>query len=498
MEVKEQTKKMKEMINGYKLTYLIMSANNIGLFNILENKGKTLTQIAMELHLEEDRIEPILNGLTFHKIISKNKDSYYLEEYNDVLNKNSEYNQLGYIQFAETIIKRYENLENAIKNKETATNSFKELTEKDAESFMQGMNANAINPSKFIAENYDFDNHKILDVAAGAGTYSITVAKKYENVTAKMIDLPEMVKIQNKRIHQEGLKDRLTSETYDYNINFPTGNYDDVFLFAVVHQEPEEQVRKLLDNIYHVLKPNGRLFLTSFFLNEDKISPEYSVQFAIEMLINTEKGKAYTHNEIQDLMKKSQFKEIERVDEIPGPATLYIAKKICDTSELAKCAKSNIEIVKEYKREEAVDVLKNYQYKDKNRILITGAVLGSDSSSVETYEKIVLLIDSKYLVSSPLDTMKFEGNDTERYERAMQLLQDTKMIIAEMSNVSTGQGMELQEAVSLNIPILVIAKEGSKISGLVKGCKNVKDIVYYHKIEDIEHQILQFIKEQEL
>ena len=327
MEVKEQTKKMKEMINGYKLTYLIMSANNIGLFNILDNKEKTLTQIAMELNLEEDRIEPILNGLTFHKIISKNKNSYYLEEYNEVLNKNSEYNQLGYIQFAQTIIKRYENLENAIKNKETATNSFKDLTEKEAESFMQGMNANAINPSKFIAENYNFDNHKILDVAAGAGTYSITVAKKYENVTAKMIDLPEMVKIQNKRIHQEGLEERLTSEIYDYNINFPTGNYDDVFLFAVVHQEPEEHIRKLLDNIYTVLKPNGRLFLTSFFLNEDKISPEYSVQFAIEMLINTEKGKAYTHNEIQSLIKKSQFKEIERVDEIPGPATLYIAKK---------------------------------------------------------------------------------------------------------------------------------------------------------------------------
>ena len=327
MEVKEQIKKLKEMINGYKLTYLIMSANNIGLFNILDDKGKTLTQIAMELNLEEDRIEPILNGLTFHKIISKNKDSYYLEEYNEVLNKNSEYNQLGYIQFAETIIKRYENLENAIKNKETATNSFKDLTEKEAESFMQGMNANAINPSKFIAENYNFDNHKILDVAAGAGTYSITVAKKYENVTAKMIDLPEMVKIQNKRIHQEGLEERLTSEIYDYNINFPTGNYDDVFLFAVVHQEPEEHIRKLLDNIYTVLKPNGRLFLTSFFLNEDKISPEYSVQFAVEMLINTEKGKAYTHNEIQDLMKRSQFKEIERVDEIPGPAILYIAKK---------------------------------------------------------------------------------------------------------------------------------------------------------------------------
>lgn len=56
----------------------------------------------------------------------------------------------------------------------------------------------------------------------------------------------------------------------------------------------------------------------------------------------------------------------------------------------------------------------------------------------------------------------------------MELLKDTKVLIAEMSNVSTGQGMEIQEAVNLNIPILVIAKEGSKISGLVKECKNVK------------------------
>ena len=128
--------------------------------------------------------------------------------------------------------------------------------------------------------------------------------------------------------------------------------------------------------------------------------------------------------------------------------------------------------------------------------MITGAVLSSDDSMTKIYEKITSLIDSsKYSVSSPLDTMKFDGNDIERYKRAMNLLKDTKLIIAEMSNISTGQGMELQEAVNLNIPILVIAKEGSKISGLVKGWNNVKTIIYYNKIEDIEDKILRFIEE---
>lgn len=134
---------------------------------------------------------------------------------------------------------------------------------------------------------------------------------------------------------------------------------------------------------------------------------------------------------------------------------------------------------------------------NKERILITGSVMNSDEESVKIYKTLLSMIDiKKYQVSTPLDTMMFKGNDYERYERAMTLLQDTKLMIAEMSNVSTGQGMELQQAVILNIPILVIAKRGSKISGLVKGCKNVKNIIYYDKIDDISNDIKKIIREE--
>lgn len=133
---------------------------------------------------------------------------------------------------------------------------------------------------------------------------------------------------------------------------------------------------------------------------------------------------------------------------------------------------------------------------NKERILITGSVMNSNEESVNIYKTIISMLDTeKYQVSTPLDTMKFKGNDYERYERAMSLLQDTKFMIAEMSNASTGQGMEIQQAVILNIPILVIAKKGSKISGLVKGCKNVKDIIYYDNINDISNEIKKIIKE---
>lgn len=130
-------------------------------------------------------------------------------------------------------------------------------------------------------------------------------------------------------------------------------------------------------------------------------------------------------------------------------------------------------------------------------ILITGTVLSASSNSTEIYEKLVKICKNiSDNVSSPLDTMKFKGNDFERYNRAMELLQNTSIIIAEMSIPSTGQGMELQEAIRLKIPIIVIAKNGSKVSGLVKGSGKVKSILYYDNIEDIKEELIKQIKEE--
>lgn len=81
MEIKEQINSFKDMINSYKLTYLIIASNNIGIFKSLNEKPKALLQISEEIHIEENRIEPILNALVFNKIVSKNDEGYYLEQF---------------------------------------------------------------------------------------------------------------------------------------------------------------------------------------------------------------------------------------------------------------------------------------------------------------------------------------------------------------------------------------------------------------------------------
>lgn len=97
-------------------------------------------------------------------------------------------------------------------------------------------------------------------------------------------------------------------------------------------------------------------------------------------------------------------------------------------------------------------------------------------------------------ISSPIDTAEFKGTDEERYERAFQKIKEADLIIGEMSEPSTGQGMEIREAAILNKPVIIIAKTGSKVSGLIKGCPVVKEIFFYNNKEDLETKLQNFLK----
>jgi hypothetical protein len=62
-------------------------------------------------------------------------------------------------------------------------------------------------------------------------------------------------------------------------------------------------------------------------------------------------------------------------------------------------------------------------------------------------------------------------------------------VIWEQSNPSTGQWMEIRECDTANKPLIVLAKEWSTISGLVKWCPATKEIIYYTSIEDLQSKL---------
>ena len=124
------------------------------------------------------------------------------------------------------------------------------------------------------------------------------------------------------------------------------------------------------------------------------------------------------------------------------------------------------------------------------QILITGSVTSAGHDNAPLYKELVSLCKSyANLVYSPLDTINFRGSDKERYQRAIKIVGSTDLMIAEMTVPSTGQGIELQEAFHKKVPVIVLASKYSKVSGLVLGAPNVKNVVYYENMRGLKETL---------
>lgn len=129
-------------------------------------------------------------------------------------------------------------------------------------------------------------------------------------------------------------------------------------------------------------------------------------------------------------------------------------------------------------------------------ILILGALPLHKTEEVMYEGMARVCLDYAERVFSPIDTLRFEGSDEQRYERAMRKVEDADWIIGEQTNPSTGQGLELGYALTLEKPILVVAERGSKVSGLIKGCPLIKDILHYDSQKDLEVKMYRFLREE--
>ncbi len=83
------------------------------------------------------------------------------------------------------------------------------------------------------------------------------------------------------------------------------------------------------------------------------------------------------------------------------------------------------------------------------------------------------------------------------YKRTYRVITKCDLFIVEVSALSHGVGMELQMAVEHKIPVIALAKKGTKISSMVRGLPVLKQIIYYKDINDLEKKLEIFIKKIE-
>jgi cyclopropane fatty-acyl-phospholipid synthase-like methyltransferase len=103
-------------------------------------------------------------------------------------------------------------------------------------------------------------------------------------------------------------------------------NYDVILLTGFLHHFEPATIEKLLRRIYAALTPTGRVVTLEFVPNEDRVTPAAAATWAINMLITTPAGDAYTFAEYVDMFRKAGFSS-NALMRVPGPQALIVSRK---------------------------------------------------------------------------------------------------------------------------------------------------------------------------
>ena len=168
---------------------------------------------------------------------------------------------------------------------------------------------------------------KVLDIAAGHGTFGITLAHQNPQAEVTAVDWRNVLEVALENAHRAGLDGRYhTRPGSAFEVDFGAG-YDVALLTNFLHHfDPATNV-KLLQKVHAALKPGGRAVVLEFVPNPDRVTPPVPAAFAMMMLGSTEKGDAYTYAELEGMAREAGFASCELHALAASPEHVVLARK---------------------------------------------------------------------------------------------------------------------------------------------------------------------------
>jgi 3-hydroxy-5-methyl-1-naphthoate 3-O-methyltransferase len=167
---------------------------------------------------------------------------------------------------------------------------------------------------------------RVLDLAAGSGVWGIALAQKSPRVSVTAVDWPGVLEVTKRIAERSGLLDRFQFVAGDLlSADFGRG-HNIATLGHILHTEGATRSQALLKKTFAALDPGGTIAIADFLVNEDRTGPPMSLIFAVNMLVHTEEGDAFSFGEISGWLRDAGFENPRPVDS-PGPSPLILANK---------------------------------------------------------------------------------------------------------------------------------------------------------------------------
>ncbi|MCZ7555861.1 MAG: acetylserotonin O-methyltransferase [Bacteroidia bacterium] len=316
-------------INGYRQSRIILTAEELGLWKLLDAGNRTAAEIANACGSDPRATDRLLSALCALGLVYTDGERYrHSDASRRFLSPASDecFTNLGHYS---NLWERWSRLTEAVRTGTAPEHTpVEDRTPDWLENFIAAMHHRAKVQAPADVNLIDFhDAASALDLGGGSGAYAMAMVRVKQDLKATVFDLPAVIPITRRYIRDAGLEHRIETLAGDYLTDGIGSGYDVIFLSAIVHSNSPEQNTMLIRKCADALNDGGRLIVQDFIIDEDRVHPPSAALFAINMLVATEAGDTYTEQEVAAWMRSAGLTDIERHDTLFGAAQLHARKR---------------------------------------------------------------------------------------------------------------------------------------------------------------------------
>jgi len=299
----------------YRQAVIVLAAAKTGIFDyFVENGEKSLEEMTQFFSWDQRGTEIMLNALCALGYLAKKNEHYHLSDaVNKTLNQHDFPLAKEWLLHEWRLLNRWIHLPEVLESGTPYREPEKKTVHRNHRNFIYSMAHREQENTLVLLENIDLSGHKkLLDLGGGPGLFAIAFLEKYPLLSATVFDTPETEILAREFFQNSAVRNRLQFIAGDFRTAELGKSYDVALLSSILHIYSPEENKKLLQKVYDALLPGGKIVIRDFLLNPDKVGPIIGNLFAVNMLVNTDNGNAYTYREMKNWLIKTGFSHIKR------------------------------------------------------------------------------------------------------------------------------------------------------------------------------------------
>jgi ubiquinone/menaquinone biosynthesis C-methylase UbiE len=287
---------------GFMGSKALFSALNVDLFSHLAESSKTLESLVEETGLAANRLTTILAALTAIGLVARDGTAYrnapasqrYL-----VRGAPAYFGDYYRFQIDRQIYPALMHLDAGLAGdtQHLAFDSLRGLTgdPEEADAFTRAQHAGSMGPALMLAHNFDLGGAKhLLDVGGGSGAFSIALCHRNPELRATVLDFPNVIDVAQRFVAEAKLEERIDFIRGDaVRARWPTGQ-DIILMSYLLSAAAEASIPLLLRKAWEALRPEGRLLIHDFMLDNDETGPALAALWFLQYLSGRVDGISFS------------------------------------------------------------------------------------------------------------------------------------------------------------------------------------------------------------